>query len=239
MFKNLSVDPRIRSVIEEPIPRELIKERKGGGGSTLSYVSGAYVIDQLNRAFNYAWSWKIDKLWIQESTGTRKKVWKDGQPTDEYQEVKPGPVAHVMGTLTVTLMDKSGERFEISKTATGSKSIIGNQAEQESIFKSAGTDALKKAASLFGIGAPLYRAIEEQNYFNSKVVQSYWTEEEEEKHRAETEYLESLGVSVADLDGVVVAWSNGKYRNVSDLMPDVYSEFVTFVKNQQEAQATK
>lgn len=113
------------------------------------------------------------------------------------------------------------------------------QAEQESIFKSAGTDALKKAASLFGIGAPLYRAIEEQNYFNSKVVQSYWTEEEEEKHREETEYLESLGVSVADLDGVVVAWSNGKYRNISDLMPDIYSEFVAFVKNQQEAQATK
>lgn len=239
MFKSLDIDPKIRKIIEEPIPPELIKKREATKGTYLSYVSGSYVIDQLNRAFGYSWTWNIDKFWIQESIDARVRIWQNGSATNEYKTEKQSPVAHVMGTLTVMLVDEDGTRLNISKTATGSKSIIGKQSEQESIFKSAGTDALKKAASLFGIGAPLYRSEEEQQHFNTKIVQSYWTDEEKEKHKGETEFLLSLGVPVASLDGLVAAWSKNKYRYVSDLMPDAYSEFVSFVKAQKEAQAAQ
>ena len=243
MIKNVSVDPKIRSIIEEPIPRELIQEREAGRGVTLSYVSGAYVIDMLNRAFNYAWSWKIDKFWVQESIDAKKRVYDQASRsyTNEYKVEKQSPVAHVMGTLTVTLIDDNGERFEVSKTATGSKTILGGASEQESVFKSAGTDALKKAASLFGIGAPLYRNKDEQKYFNTKIGETYWTDEDRKKHKAELDYFDNLaersGISRAELDNVVAAWSNNQYYTVSSLKPEQLVEFYKFFK-QKMAQNT-
>ena len=80
MLTQYDVDQKVKSIIEEKIPDKLIQERKGGG-QTLSYISGNFVIDLLNRAFNYAWSWKIDEHWIQKSESKKFKDKNTGKET--------------------------------------------------------------------------------------------------------------------------------------------------------------
>ena len=128
LFTKLAIDNSIKKVLQDNVPNDIIQRREGAGRQMLSYVSGNYVIDELNRAFNYAWSWSIDKAWVQESADHRKKVWANGKPTGEYNVEKVGPVAHVIGTLTVQLIDMETKNIiEIKKTAAGSKSIVGSQ----------------------------------------------------------------------------------------------------------------
>ena len=59
MVLNL-IDKEIKDVLEQKIPSDVIHERPAGGRS-LSYVSGNFVIGQLNKAFNYNWNW-INRL---------------------------------------------------------------------------------------------------------------------------------------------------------------------------------
>ena len=235
MLTRLTLNSSVRSVLEEKIPKKLIQQREGAGRQKLSYVSGNFVIDQLNRAFNYAWSWSVDECWIVPST---PKVWKDRQSGKETVTEQP-PVAHVRGTLTAMLKDEMGTYVEISKAATGSKTMIGGASEQESIFKSAGTDALKKAASLFGIGAQLYRDDKEQSYFESKIGESYWDNETRSQYESEWKYiaeLEKKGFSKDDIDEFVETWSDGTYRSVKSLPPDALVDFVAYTRAQ-EAEA--
>ena len=147
-----------KKVLAQPIPEHLIKQREGGKGPNgqpimLDYVEGSTVIRKLNAAFDNMWSWdpyhfeiiqsqpkKITKRW---NNSTRRM---ENLATPEYEE--QAPVAHVVGRLTVPGFG--------SRVGFGSKTIVGGASEQESCFKAAATDALKKAATLFGIGLELY-----------------------------------------------------------------------------------
>lgn len=190
-MKSIKIDKSIRTKMAQPIPQELIKQREGGGKKMLSYLSGSTVVDMLNDAFGYAWNWIPEKEWIQESQPAVNK-YKNGKfsnnPADWTSEAQ-GPVAHVKGTLVVFLQTENGI-VEIKKGGYGSKSILGKQNDQESIFKAAGTDALKKAASLFGIGLELYRDEEEQSYFNSISFEDPWTDELKAEYATQLAYLE-------------------------------------------------
>lgn len=144
-----------KKVLKEKLKPEWIKKRKQGS-TELSYIGGNTVIQLLNAAFNYQWSFEIVKEEVVESIGkpvtswdnqARKKVPvmnPDGTPKREAQP----PYLKVLGRLTVPGL---GVREQF-----GSKIFIGGATEQESAFKSASTDALKKCASLFGIGLELY-----------------------------------------------------------------------------------
>lgn len=232
MLTRLTIDSGVRSVLEEKIPKKLIQTREGAGKQKLSYVSGNFVIDQLNRAFNYAWSWSVDECWIVPSIPKR---WKDRTTGKETVTEQP-PVAHVRGTLTAMLKDEKGTYIEVSKSATGSKTIIGGATEQESIFKSAGTDALKKAASLFGIGAQLYRDDKEQSYFESRIGESYWDDEMKSRYEDEWSYIKKLESMELDVDEIVDTWSDGAFKSVRSLTPDALVEFVANTRAQ-EAEA--
>lgn len=231
MLTRLTVDSGVRSVLEEKIPKKLIQTREGAGKQKLSYVSGNFVIDQLNRAFNYAWSWSVDECWIVPSVPKR---WKNNDTGKETVKEQP-PVAHVRGTLTAMLKDDNGVYINISKSATGSKTIIGGATEQESIFKSAGTDALKKAASLFGIGAQLYRDDKEQSYFESRIGESYWDDEMKSYYRTEWSYIDELTSKGYDVDDIVATWSDSTFKSVRSLTPDALVEFVTYAREQEAA----
>lgn len=142
-----------KEVLERRLDPRLIKERKQAG-TTLSYIGGHTVIRLLNEAFEYKWSFEIVSEEIVPSqpkalmTGygaSRKAVTnQDGTPKLEAQP----PVVKVLGRLTVP-------GYGI-KEQYGSKVVIGGATEQEASFKSASTDALKKCATLFGIGLELY-----------------------------------------------------------------------------------
>lgn len=147
-------------VITRKIDKSLIEERKQGG-ATLSYIGGSTVIDLLNEAFNYQWSFEIvreevveslPKLRTQYNKNTKKSEPVLDQQGNKVYDPQP-PVAKVLGRLTVPGLG--------IKEQYGSKVIIGGATEQESSFKAASTDAMKKCATLFGIGNELYRKAEQ------------------------------------------------------------------------------
>lgn len=167
MFDPLSLIPdmqlfrtKAKEVLEVPMPANLIKERDGGGGMKLSYVGGATVIRKLNFAFDNLWDWSVTSFQIIPSEP--KKITKKWNNTTRRMDTlavpiieEQPPIAHVVGTLTVPGFG--------ARVGFGSKVVIGGASEQESCFKSAATDALKKASTLFGIALELYE--DEPTYF--------------------------------------------------------------------------
>lgn len=117
-----------RELLETPFRPDQIKHRKGNFGSTLAYVEAHAVIQRLNDALDSAWSFEV----------ISHDILKD--------EVL------VLGRLTV------GSVF---KTQFGTSTITRNKTTGEFIslgddLKAAATDALKKAATLLGVGIALY-----------------------------------------------------------------------------------
>lgn len=129
-----------KETIERKIDQRLIKQRDAGGNKKLDYISGSTVIRLLNEAFNYQWSFEI----VEEVLVASIPKW------DKYKkafEDQP-PYIKVLGRLTVA-------GFGI-KEQFGTKILLGGASEQEGAAKSAATDALKKCATLLGIGLELY-----------------------------------------------------------------------------------
>lgn len=117
-----------RQLLEQPFSPEEIKQRDGNFGKTLEYVSGHTVIERLNLAFESMWSFEIVQ-----------------------HEVHDDEVI-VIGKLTAE---------GITKTQFGSSRITRARETGEIVsladdLKSATTDALKKSASLLGVGLHIY-----------------------------------------------------------------------------------
>lgn len=116
-----------RDVLERPFDTALLKSRKGAFGNTFSYIEGAEYIKRLNEAFDGEWSFTI-----------------------EHHEIRDNEVI-VIGKLTagnVTKMSFGGSSITVSRD--GEVISIADD------LKAAATDALKKAASLLGVGLHLY-----------------------------------------------------------------------------------
>jgi len=117
-----------RELLEMPFQPEQIKHRKGNFGNTLAYLEAHAVIQRLNDALDGSWSFEIVSHDILQ---------------DEVL---------VLGRLT------SGT---VCKTQFGNSSITRNKTTGDAIslgddLKAAATDALKKAATLLGVGNYLY-----------------------------------------------------------------------------------
>lgn len=177
---------KIKDRVSEKLPQQIIQQRDAGKNQKLSYISGSTVIDILNVTFGHlGWDFTILDKWVQESTPWVNKY--NGNTVEEQN-----PVVFVHGRLTVRTIDESGNYVTVVKESFGSKSVIGKQNEQESTFKSAQTDALKKCASLIGIGAELYRKAEEQEYYESLTVEPTWNDEMVEKYNNQYSYINEL-----------------------------------------------
>ncbi len=119
-----------RALLEKPFEPNQVKQRQGNFGHILDYVEGLTIIARLNDAFDGNWTFELTNHWILKET-------------DEVL---------VLGKLTAE---------GATKMAFGSKMIARNK-ETKAILslgddlKAASTDALKKAASLFGVGLYLY-----------------------------------------------------------------------------------
>lgn len=243
----INTPKELKTSLATPLP-EYIHKQKPAGKSSLTYVSGQAVIDKLNATFGYAgWSWDIIERFIQQSEPKVIKVkWVNGQKvTLDPPEYEPQqPVAHVVGKLTIHLQDENGHFYQVSKTAPGAQCLVGGQSEQENIFKGANTDALKKAATMFGIGLELYRDENEAYFFNEMNYEDPWTEEALEEHKEDfaylTEFKSTYGLVDADMSNYINTFSNGTLPIIDYLMPDNISAFVAYlkelVKNQPQAQ---
>lgn len=233
MGTTLHFPTKAKEVITRSLPDQLIKQREGGGKKILSYVSGSTVIDLLNEAFGYLWSWDVVEQFVQES---QPKF----NPRYDKEPQPQGPVAHVRGNLTVPIVQADGTVVMITKSGFGSKTVLGGQADQEHIFKAAATDALKKAASLFGIGAQLYRDEDEQAFFEAINFEDPWTDELLVKFKPERDYIKKVmednEATVEDMGEIISEWSNGSLASIQDLTPDNIAGFVEHLKQSQDVE---
>jgi len=119
-----------RQLLEQPFSADQIKQREGGSGRAIDYIEGHSVIQRLNDAFESAWSFEIISHEIHQ------------------EEVV------VIGKLTAG---------DLAKSQFGSSRITRNRDTKEIVsladdLKAAATDALKKCATLFGVGLHMYAA---------------------------------------------------------------------------------
>lgn len=224
---------RIYNVLYAPIKESIIKQRSNGRQS-FDYITGAAVIDILNKAFSNMWNWEIKRIWVEQGIPFYIKA------TGAYED--QGPVAHVHGTLTASFMDDEGVIRTISRDGCGSKAIIGKQAEQDAIFKSASTDALKKAASTFGIALSLYRDDAEQELFEEYYTEpidpnSYWNDMTIAKYSAQrdiiVEYFDKHNLSDIETDNLVKEFDD-KCTSIEDIQPNNIVQFVEFLTTQKK-----
>ena len=119
-----------REILERPFDKEQIKQRKGNFGDIIDYVETHAVIQRLNDAFDGQWSFEV---LTQENDGSQ---------------------VIVLGKLSAEGVSKS--QFGCSGITTNSKT--GEAISLGDDYKAAASDALKKCASLFGVGLHLYGA---------------------------------------------------------------------------------
>ena len=119
-----------RELLDKPFEQRQIKQRDGNCGKKLDYIEGHCVIARLNAAFESEWSFSILEHRILEQTDEVLVV---GQ-------LRAGNVVKTQfGSSRITRARESGEPIGLSDD-----------------YKAAATDAIKKCASLLGVGLHLY-----------------------------------------------------------------------------------
>lgn len=208
------LNDKIKEKLTAKLPAQIILTREAGKGKKLSYISGATVMDILNATFNYNWNFEIVNHWMQPGV-----PWVNKYNNNAIEE--QGPIVFVHGRLTVNTVDENGHPIKIVKESFGSKAVIGKQSEQDSTFKSAQTDALKKCASLLGIGLELYRKAEEQEYYESLTVEPTWSEDTIARYQNQYDYITSV---IEDGNGTYidqcVAYLAGREGVTWDYIPE-------------------
>jgi hypothetical protein len=128
----MSDNDRLRQALEAPFPDHAIKNRKGGGGSSFDYVEGFTIIRRLNEATGGTWDWAIRSF--------------------EFRPLPPTKMGKDQSLVVVT--------GELTIPGLGTRAGVGVQKVSEDggedLVKGASTDALKKAATLFGVALDLY-----------------------------------------------------------------------------------
>lgn len=147
---------QIELELDEDIPRDVISLREGGGGKTLSYLEGWYVIDRLNKIFGPL-NWAKEVTEIKEVVNTvTKKDYKTKQIIGE--EKYPAYIVKVR--LSVIKPDHT----VVIKEAYGYGTDKSGLNAHELAIKEGVTDALKVAAKDFGmsLGLALYDKTQER-----------------------------------------------------------------------------
>jgi hypothetical protein len=115
-------------VLTRALPEDKIKSRPGGGGMKFNYITPDFVIETLNEAFGFDWSTKI--------------VF-----SERYEDT-------VVVGLELSVPDPTGK--VVVKQQFGSCDITKGLGVGEA-FKGAASDAMKKCATLLGLGLELYQ----------------------------------------------------------------------------------
>lgn len=237
-LKNISIAKNIKTALQTPMPH-FIHKQKPSGKTSLTYVSGQAVIDKLNATFGYAgWTWDILERFIQTSEPKMIKVkYENGKKVNIDPPIVESqlPVAHVIGKLTVYFERPDGSIHAVSKTAPGAQCLIGGQSEQENIFKGANTDALKKAATMFGIGLELYRDQNETQFFQELCYENPWTEEMLIKYNNELTYIHQYrankNLDDNGMNTLMYQFSNGTLPGLAYLLPENIEAFTEYLKS--------
>lgn len=117
-------------------PRHEIKYRQGRGGLQFAYVEHGYVTERLNMVFGFNWDFEVvDKQILEDEVVVEAKL-----------------TVRTPGGQTIVKTQFGGA--DIKRHASGNKN--GRPLSIADDFKAAASDALKKCASLLGVGLDLY-----------------------------------------------------------------------------------
>lgn len=117
-------------------PRHEIKYRQGRGGLQFAYVEHGYVTERLNMVFGFNWDFEVvDKQILEDEVIVEAKL-----------------TVRTPGGQTIVKTQFGGA--DIKRHASGNKN--GRPLSIADDFKAAASDALKKCASLLGVGLDLY-----------------------------------------------------------------------------------
>ncbi len=206
-------------VLEAKLDPAWIKQRDGGFGKKLDYIEGARVIEILNKAFNYQWSFEI----IHTETVQAEDYYNKRSSTSEPQ----GKYVLVLGKLTVPGLGV--------KMAYGSKTIVGRTSEQESVHKAAMTDALKKCATLFGVAKELYlddESVATPQKSPRPRVSNARNRYDVDEVNALKELKAILGITDnSQLDPYVKDFSGGKLSSYKDINPSNIATFNAYLRS--------
>ena len=255
-MKPLNLDSKTKLELSAPIDPSLLKTRSMGK-EELTYVSQNTVVDLLNKAFNYMWSFVIDEQWMEEGVPVIKKEnpkWPFTEKNTDMSQVQidaegkryvvleQGPVAWTRGRLRVPFTQDNGEIVWIEKSACGAQAIIGNQAVQSTnAFKGSMSDCLKKCASLFGIALELYRDETEEEHFQTIRDTYYpdtWTEEVERQYAKELKVLykmlEDFGWNFDDIGYYVSLITDNTYNSFKKMPPEYIEGLIDCIRKDVE-----
>lgn len=124
----MTLSTQALEVLNRPLPKDKIRKRPGKAGMEFSYITPDFVIQTLNEAFNSAWSTHIVSSAIHEGVA-------------------------VVG-LELEVPDENGG--SVRKQQFGACEITRGL-DAGAAFKGAASDALKKCATLLGLGLELYQ----------------------------------------------------------------------------------
>jgi len=127
---NANISPIPRDVLEAPFPPEQIKTRPGAYGGSLQYIEGHTVVQRLNDAFDGNWSFEVV---------SRDILDEEVLVLGKFRAESAGVVKMSFGSSRITRDEKTGKPV-----------ALGDD------LKAAATDALKKSATLLGVGLSLY-----------------------------------------------------------------------------------
>jgi hypothetical protein len=142
-----------QNVLTQRTPPDALRWRKGRGGEQLVYVEQAWVNRQLNNAFGWNWDFSVVE-W---------RLFPEADPSE----------AVVLGRLTVrtpegVITKEQFGRVEIKKAkGTGLPLSVGDD------LKGAASDAMKKCASMLGLGLDLMEK-QEREFSASPERAKYW-----------------------------------------------------------------
>ena len=117
-------------------PKKEIKYRQGRGGLQFAYVEHGYVTERLNLVFGFNWDFEIV----------------DKQILEDEVIVEARLTVRTPGGQTIVKTQFGGA--DIKRHASGAKN--GRPLSIADDYKAAASDALKKCASLLGVGLDLY-----------------------------------------------------------------------------------
>lgn len=231
----------IREKLRTPFPSDVVAIKNDKQKS--KYIPGETVIDKLNATFGYlGWSWELVKDWISQPPDKLIKTkYENGQKINlsqnQWTYEKQNAVVNVIGKLTVKMEREDGSIYEIVRMAPGSQPLAtGVQSDYDMAVKGAHTDALKKAASTFGIALELYRKTPAQsNYFYNVTYESPWTKEEKENHAEDFNYISNFinkfNLTNEQFNQLIVNCFQGGASNLDQVPPEYMDVLIDFLNN--------
>lgn len=129
-------------MIREPTPKIMVKSVRKPGG-TFNYIPVGYVVDRLNMVFNHRWTFEVVREW---------------QHLEQKQIVVLGRLQVQLGDGQVLRKENYGGA-EIKCYKAEHKTHAGLPLNLANDLKAAAADALKKCASMLGIGLDVYAPV--------------------------------------------------------------------------------